>query len=504
MDVYKSYDKTNSSWENINSLKKFEKDGLWGLTSPFGEILLNPVYDQIEICSDYVYVHYKNRHTFYYKDGGSRDCADREDDYRFYENGHIGLKRSDGSVFLPAMYDEIIDWGEDCDVVYVRRDKEYHYFNHNHDEILTEVEVIPEDSYPNNPYNLGEDQNRGVLLCLEPIENVEGNRDCYAYDQWVRLSRIRYCDVRKIFTSCDVKNIPSKAIDHFEDEDTYIYSARTCTSNGEYPITACLEKLKTLGCYNSSWDYLVKISTNRRTIINPHDLYNLMKHFESDDCKCIWYNIALDYDDSLKDGEVKLFQIHYFWDDMGAFLDDEFKQIILPHGSVDDVRDALEEFSPQERKKQIIEAFHSIEFSETRSWDDTKKVLEFLKSEGCDDYSSLMSDIIEINPYWMGEISPAEWQFKKNILIWGLNNGGQLNRIHNGKTNLEQFMDDLNRAKTRDETDPQIVDSIRRAEDFASYMKSIGAITAEEQRKKIESKLDGLSPLEVFKLVETE
>ena len=46
----------------------------------------------------------------------------------------------------------------------------------------------------------------------------------------------------------------------------------------------------------------------------------------------------------------------------------------------------------------------------------------------------------------MGEISPAEWQFKKNILIWGLNNGGQLNRIHNGKTNLEQFMDEIGRA----------------------------------------------------------
>ena len=91
-----------------------------GVKSVDGEVLIAAKYDQIEICSDYVYAHYGTRHTYFYYNGATSDSPDWDDDYRFYQNGKIGFLNNDGSIFLPPIYDEIYDWGKYCDVIYTR------------------------------------------------------------------------------------------------------------------------------------------------------------------------------------------------------------------------------------------------------------------------------------------------------------------------------------------------------------------------------------------------
>ncbi len=502
MDI--KYYQEREFWNQVTSAVKFQENGLFGLMSPTGEIILEAQYDKVEVCADFVYAHYDNRHRYYYKNGGVSDCADRDDDYRFYENGKIGLHYSDGRAFLPAEYDEIIDWGHDSDVVYVRKGKEYHYYNHNKEEILTDVQDIEEDVYPECPYNLGEDQNRNVLLCVEPIQKHERNSDCFAYGQWVRLSRIRCQDVRTIFSDCELVNIPVDAIEKFEDKYTYIYSARTSKGKGEFPVMSCIEKFKTLGCYGSSWNYLLKISVNRKTVINPHDLYNAIKFFENIEYgECIRYDIAIAYDESLEDGEVEVFQIHYYWDDMGEFLYDTFRQVTLCEGTLEEIKESLNTLSPQKRRRMLSEAYWFIGYSEKRNWEETEKVLDYLKSEGCNNITLLIRELLDINPYYMEEISPAEWQFKKDIVSWAISNGGQLNFIHNGMTLYEEFVANLDSAKERKEDNLETIASIENAEKFAKWLKSLGAINAFEQRKIIESKIDGLSPSELLILVKT-
>ena len=87
------------------SAEKFKKDGLWGLRLPSGDIVMEPKYDKLELCTDFIYAHYGDCHKFFYKNGFVSECADKDDDYRFYENGAVGINNSDGSVFLPADYD---------------------------------------------------------------------------------------------------------------------------------------------------------------------------------------------------------------------------------------------------------------------------------------------------------------------------------------------------------------------------------------------------------------
>lgn len=70
-------------WEKAIASEKFMDGGLWGLKAPDGEIVLSPKYDQIEICSDFIYAHYDDRYTIFYKNNSMTDCGDEEDDYRF-------------------------------------------------------------------------------------------------------------------------------------------------------------------------------------------------------------------------------------------------------------------------------------------------------------------------------------------------------------------------------------------------------------------------------------
>ena len=99
-------------WTRLSTAVQFVNNGLYGLMDTNGNIILEAKYDHIEICSDFVYAHYGTRHKFIYKNGGESDCADREDEYQFYENGKVGLKDNYGNVLIPAQYDEVYEWGE--------------------------------------------------------------------------------------------------------------------------------------------------------------------------------------------------------------------------------------------------------------------------------------------------------------------------------------------------------------------------------------------------------
>ena len=72
------FEKITEFWKTAKSAIKYEVDSLWGLKTPNGEVVLKPKYEQIEICSDFIYAHYCDRHTFFYKNGRTCDCPDDE------------------------------------------------------------------------------------------------------------------------------------------------------------------------------------------------------------------------------------------------------------------------------------------------------------------------------------------------------------------------------------------------------------------------------------------
>lgn len=475
---------------------KFQENGLWGLKSKDGETLLDAKYNQIEVCSDYVYAHYGNRHTCFYYDGHTSDSADRDDDYRFYNDGKIGFLDKNGNVLLPPIYDEIIDWGEECDVIYTRTGTEFHYYNRNKEEILTAVDYIPEDKYPECPYNLGEDQNRYVLLCVEPAGECRDEYCCYAYNQWVKLSRIPRKNIADIFSSCSIAPLPAEALRNFYDNDTYIYSARYCKADGATPIKNCIEKIESLDAYESSWVFLVKIAVNRNTKIDSNDLYTAIKYFEDMEYYCIDYHISIGYDDSLADGEVSVFQVHYFYDDGGAFLYDDILQHTLPEGTLEEVVDAVND--SENRDKLLDSAYYWIKYSENRSWDETRKVLDWLYMQGTRGINDILKNSLYIHNGSIDEIDSNQWAFKKEIVKWALEHGANINLVIDGKTFLEKILDEIERAKKYDKEN-ECECYIEQAIEFCNYLRALGATSAVNARKEFEKRFDVLSLEEIIK-----
>ena len=420
---------------------------------------------------------------------------DRDDEHVFYENGHVGLRDAFGNEIFPAIYDEIIDWtASGCDVVYVRKGNEFHYYNHAKEEILTDVESIDEDRYPLAPYSFGEDQNRNVLLCVEPAGKVDSKDCCFAFSQWARLSRIRRSEVRDFFASCSIVPMDDVALRDFYAPTTYIYSARLAKASGVSRIPKCLEVMGTLGTYDTSWAYLLKISFNPKDTLDVSELYSAITHFEDLD-DCIDYHIAVDIDNTLPIGEITIFQIHYFRDDGPEFLSDIVKQEILPKGSLEAVRNAVEHY--ENRQFLLDRAYRWIEYDEHREWQETEQVLDWLYSQGARDIHDLIERATFVNPFYIEKISPSEWRHRKRVIRWSMRHGGHLNRIKEGETPFDRFARRIQDAKKHDKED-QHSHVIEPAQDFLSFLREQGACTAEEERKKMSTAVEKMSMMQII------
>ena len=100
----------------------------------------------------------------------------------------------------------------------------------------------------------------------------------------------------------------------------------------------------------------------------------------------------------------------------------------------------------------------------------------------------------------MEEITPIHWHLIKEIVIWAISNGGQLNYIQSGMTLYEQYLECLDNARRVTNQEPEFYESIQNGESLAAWLKEMGGTTVDKHRRMIESRLDDLTPKEVLDL----
>lgn len=494
-DIYSSSDNKNHYWQSV---KYQGENGLFGIKSANGDILEDAKYDQIEYCEDYIYLHYGERHKFIYSNGVCYDCKDSVDEYEFYEKGKVGLKDENGNILLEAKYDEIIDYNGDCDIIYARNGDEYHYYNHGLQEILTDVRVIEEDNEPLHPFTLCEDQNTNVLTCVEPTNDPNATNVCHAFGQRVSMSRIGRSEVSSYFNTGNfVVKLDDDCLDDFYNKNTYIYSARKVRSSADKPIADCVNKLKDLGCYDSSWSFLVKISANQQTCIDINDLYEVVILFEDYDEYGVRppLSIAFEYDNTLSIGEAQIFQVHYFRDNGPGFLKDDFLMEVLPNGSLDEAMKCFFSREDIEETKKIC--YWRVNELKERSWAETEKVLDFLYQQKCKCVNIITYCIIDgIHRFSYDEKTEAHYEYYRNLITWVLHHGGRLNNVIRGVTEidyLQKQIDDI--LKYEDKYDAL---AINRLKGFIDFLKSMGGLTKSEYRAIMRSKVKGMTIQEVL------
>lgn len=417
---------------------------------------------------------------------------------KFQENGLWGLRSPGGSVLFSAEYDEIHEWEHYCDVVCVRKGCDVCYYNHKKDEILTGLKPLLENKCLIAPDVIANTQVDKMMVCLEPIKEKTTDMDCFAYGRWVRLSILPRAQVRDLFTGCALRSVDEHAIRHFEHRDTYEFSARVCTSKGACPISSCIEKFKQLWVYNCSWEYFFKISINSKTKLSTHDLYKAIKHFEDLDDEVISINYAVDFDDSLEVSAVRVLQVNYYWE----WRPNRRYEYVLSEGTIDDVKAELSHVDIVDREEAVTRGFYYIDYSEERCWEDTEKVLEFLKMEGSD-IAGVLDKQLDFNYFWMEKITPDAWTFKRKMVDWALRNGAQINRISHSMTYLEYVRKCLSRCDDQNCDTDEAKESRLNGKRFAKWLKSKGAVSAKVQRRGVEARLEGMSPMVVFDAVKT-
>ena len=243
----------------------------------------------------------------------SEGCPDVPVLESYTENGKQGLKDSDGNIVFPAVYDTIDQW-HNADVVYTLKGDEFHYYNTKGVEILTDIEPLEGDEGNKMPYYISEEQGRAELMTFTLADGPIDNRCCYMNGRWIRLGRVLKTGVADFMGSCDVLPFERNAFSEFESPFNYIYAAFQATAQGDKAIEKCIDNLRLMGCYDSSWHYITKIDVNPHltSAINvPASLFAFFEtYLEADDMHRIGVNI----DPSLNPRQIRIRQIRYFKD----------------------------------------------------------------------------------------------------------------------------------------------------------------------------------------------
>ena len=316
---------TEKVWSRSQGGCKFDKDGKLGLKGTDGEVILEPIYDQIELCKSFLYTRADDTVCKYYPFGMVEQSSYNPHSPIFYENGKIGLKDENGKILFPAVYDCIKDWSP-YDVIYVRNEDGFHYFTHDGKEVLTDYTPIAGTKCDNEPFFIDEKQSTRIIITRRFVKSRK-NSNCVKYgDRWVEFDRMAKTDLQNYIGDCEVIPMPNDAYDGINSRSTYIYAGFIAQSDKDNPVEDCVSQLTMLNAYGASWNFITKVWINPDSTIsqeelkkfwliysNNSDFYShedIVSRFNVAD----WMRIGIGYDKSLGKNEVKVLQVHYFTD----------------------------------------------------------------------------------------------------------------------------------------------------------------------------------------------
>ena len=407
----------------------------------------------------------------------------------FYRDGKIGL-RKDGKVWFEAVYDEIEYWECGFDVIQTVTDGVAHYFDGNHNPILTQWRRFPGIDDDDEPYYIAEKQNMPTLVTMEFSDGPIDSQTCRLDGRLIRLDRMRRVDVRPLFErNSQLQTISAGKLDRFEDEFTYIYSAFSAKARGKDAVRQCLFEFKKMGCFETSWSRLLLVTLSpSRT--KPLDVSLL--HGEIDDIAGwdAYYDnrwvpdgdFAAGYDESLAPDEIRIFMVQYFWD--RAPTSQEWKLwAALESYSLERIEQARNDLlgfarnpanfkNEHQRESFLAECNQPIQPSEIVppgvTWEDIQAVCEKLFGEGAS-MRMLARKICELGLCRLdGKNISVVADNVVRLMEWALGRGADPNIIFERQTCLDAVQWRIDRAQSSNSDDNR--------EDWMDLLKRLRAL----------------------------
>ena len=420
----------------------------------------------------------------------SDECKNTPTLVPFHENGKNGLMDENGQVIFPAAYDQILQWPE-SDVVMTSLNGSYRYYNTSGEEILKDI--VPLDGIDDGfmPYYTSEEQSRPELITFTHVSERNDDRTCMIKEQWVRLGRVLRKDVRKWLGSCRIIPFHNTSFDDFKSPFTYIYAAFEASATGENATAEAVDKLRKMGCFDSSWAYLTNVAFHPDNGALAEDirvqLIPLEQYLDGD-----MHRVAVGADDTLDKDEVRIKIVRYFKDRWP--LDEElaYKSVIM-EGSLQQmcahrnlVLNAINERSRPDVRVDMIRDFLTVwekvpgeiyrSTPEAEIEDKTRTLFSYTGKERTliwDVIISLFGDLAKPDALKMtrDEMVTKAMSFIK----WLTKEGLDINCVHSLRTPLDLVVAARLRAhETKDS------EGIRILEMIESSLKEMGALTLQD------------------------
>lgn len=407
--------------------------------------------------------------------------------HEFYEGNLCGLKNAEGKVIFEPVWDKITQW-KDADVIYAKKGDNFCYFNTKGEHILTEVEPLEGVDDNDMPYYTSEEQGRPEMMTFTFADGLVDNRCCFLKGRWVRVGRILHSKAKEFLREGNVLPFSKEAFDEFRSPFTYIYSAFEVTKEGQNDIQGCVEELRLMGCYDSSWHYLTSVFVSPLAsdiVLHPSATFApFEKYLTNEDL----HRVSVGVDSELQEGAVRVRQIRYFkdrWplpeelDYCKAVVDGTCAEMIQKRGVA---LYKIKELSRPELKSAAVKDFISdIEFPgeiyRSKDWTETVKKIRQLLTFGY----RLDEAIWQVVNCLCSDLLHSEGSFDfgcaENLIRWLKTEGAEVNHVRHLSTPLDK----LNRAlKAFQENGVESQEMLSGIKNMIDTVKELGGSTVYE------------------------
>ena len=484
----------------IPSDVEFTKNGKKGWKSKAGKILIPAEYDQIERCADCLYVCNGMDYELYYKDGGAEAFYH---DYSvgsfFVKRGKFGWRKKN-KVVIPANYDQIVHWSDN--LFAVKKGNRCFYINDKCEEVLTNVRHYNDEE--DFPFEFSSHDSDIITLQEYVGHQVKSDPNVVKIGSWVRLDRITDEEIKELLINPkDEAPITERDLDSFNSKFSYEFNAYMAKSKANEGIAGCLEKMEKMNAYCNSWFYIVKVWKAVGEEPSAEELRNL-RYFMNNKRYFGDIIFGLGHEPKLKAGETKMFMVthyneecfppsfQYEWHEyLNEYTLSEIKERMPIQRNIVE-KEVLPEYQEEVWGNHFTGEIANMGFTKERSWEETAKVLDFLKAYDDSFANAIKGTVGELFSYYEVN-SPEKDTFLLNKLEWLLENGANVNSHRGNQTALDLIRDYLSE---NDEDKKYNEESVKRCREILHLY---GAKSMDEIRREEEKNDDYRKELELLK-----
>lgn len=462
----------------------FEKNGLFGMMDIDGTELYPTKYYYIGRCRSHV--------LFIEPDGSylklSPGCTESgympKEKRPYVKNGKVGFKEG-RKILIPAEYDYIRSAFGDNSVFLVTKDGREYYINENGKEVLSRVRTFDGEELNGEPFWL-----RTNKFDYFTVMNYVGHEDesnpnvVKIYDKWVELDRFSKEEIlNMIVNPRDDLPLRMKDLDTLCDMFSYEYSFYIANASGAKPLEKCFEQFNSMGAFDNSWYFTVKLWQAPGGHVTAEDLRMFRQHLLHQ--KVIGSPIfAVGHDDTLQPGEVKMLLVtnynercfppswEFEWGDKCRKLPitELCKEVPALKKNIEE--DIYEEYREDDFHGLIDDCLEELNYKDGLNLEETLKALNYFLELGSDVKNTLIVYASKARSAALAGNTERAMFFLRTA-HWALKQGAAINKIRGNKSVLDHV--DVILARSEDEASQECARSLR------NELVAKGAVTYKER-----------------------